>query len=129
MIRSKSAAAAGLCAWAINIVRFYEVFCDVEPKRNTLKAANAELAAAQEKLSKIKARIKELDDNLAELTREFETATAAKLKCQQEAETTARTISLANRLVGGLVSEKVRWGESVQSFKKDEKTLGEEGDD
>ena len=123
LIRSKSAAAAGLCAWAINIVRFYEVFCDVEPKRNTLKAANAELAAAQEKLSKIKARIKELDDNLAELTREFETATAAKLKCQQEAETTARTISLANRLVGGLVSEKVRWGESVQSFKKDEKTL------
>lgn len=101
----------------------------MEPKRNTLKAANAELAAAQEKLSKIKARIKELDDNLAELTREFETATAAKLKCQQEAETTARTISLANRLVGGLVSEKVRWGESVQSFKKDEKTLGEEGDD
>eukprot|EP00731_Ephydatia_muelleri_P036494 Em0265g1a len=72
-IRSKSFAAAGLCAWAINIVRFYEVFCDVEPKRNALKAANAELAAAQEKLSKIKARIKELDDNLAELTREFET--------------------------------------------------------
>eukprot|EP00731_Ephydatia_muelleri_P012058 Em0006g952a len=122
-IRSKSFAAAGLCAWAINIVRFYEVFCDVEPKRNALKAANAELAAAQEKLSKIKARIKELDDNLAELTREFETATAAKLKCQQEAEATARTISLANRLVGGLASEKVRWAESVQSFKKDEKTL------
>lgn len=32
-IRSKSAAAAGLCAWVINIIRFYEVFCDVEPKR------------------------------------------------------------------------------------------------
>ena len=45
-IRSKSLAAAGLCAWAINIVKFYEVFCDVEPKRNALKAANAELAAA-----------------------------------------------------------------------------------
>ena len=128
-IRSKSLAASGLCSWAINIVRFYEVFCDVEPKRNALKAANAELAAAQEKLAKIKARIKELDDNLAGLTREFETATAAKLKCQQEAEATARTISLANRLVGGLASEKVRWAESVQSFKKDEKTLGEGHED
>lgn len=66
----------------------------------------------------------ELDDNLAELTAEFERATAAKLKCQQEAESTANTISLANRLVGGLASEKVRWAESVQKFKEDEKTLG-----
>ncbi len=38
-------------AWVINIVRFFEVFCDVEPKRKAL-------AAAQEKLSKIKGKIK-----------------------------------------------------------------------
>ena len=48
----------GLCAWVINIVNFYEVFCDVEPKRKALATANADLAAAQEKLSKIKAKIK-----------------------------------------------------------------------
>ena len=48
---------AGLCSWAINIVGFYEVYCDVEPKRKALAAANAELAAAQEKLTKIKAKI------------------------------------------------------------------------
>ena len=41
-------------SWVINIVGFFEVFCDVEPKRKALAAANAELAAAQEKLSKIK---------------------------------------------------------------------------
>ena len=57
-IRNKSFAAAGLCAWAINIVRFYEVFCDVEPKRLALAAANAELCTAKEKLAKIKAKIK-----------------------------------------------------------------------
>ena len=42
----------------INIVRFYEVFCDVEPKRKALAAANAELKAARERLAKIKAKIK-----------------------------------------------------------------------
>ena len=57
-IRGKSLAAAGLCAWAVNIVTFYEVFCDVEPKRLALAAANAELSAAKEKLTKIKAKIK-----------------------------------------------------------------------
>ena len=34
------------------------MFCDVEPKRKALAAANAELSAAQNKLSKIKAKIK-----------------------------------------------------------------------
>lgn len=61
---------------------------------------------------------------MAELTAQFEAATAAKLKCQQEAEATGLTISLANRLVGGLASEKVRWAESVKIFKEDEKMLG-----
>lgn len=56
-IRSKSTAAAGLCSWCINIVRFYEVYCDVAPKRRALEEANAELAEAQEKLSRIKSKI------------------------------------------------------------------------
>ena len=33
------------------------------------------------------------------------------------------TIELANRLVGGLASENVRWAESVADFKEQEKTL------
>uniref|UniRef100_A0A8C3IZU9 DYH9 protein n=1 Tax=Chrysemys picta bellii TaxID=8478 RepID=A0A8C3IZU9_CHRPI len=118
-VTSKSYAAAGLCSWVINIVRFYEVYCDVEPKRQALNKANAELAAAQEKL----ANIKHLNENLAKLTAKFERATSDKLKCQQEAEATACTISLANRLVGGLASENVRWAEAVKDFKEQESTL------
>ena len=57
-IRSKSFAAAGLCSWCVNIVTFYQVFCDVEPKRKALAAANAELAAARERLAKITAKLK-----------------------------------------------------------------------
>lgn len=56
-IRSKSTAAAGLCSWCINIVRFYEVYCDVAPKRQALEEANAELAEAQDKLTRIKNKI------------------------------------------------------------------------
>ncbi len=58
LVRTKSFAAAGLCSWVINIVMFYRVFCDVEPKRKALAAANAELAAAQDQLVKIKAKLK-----------------------------------------------------------------------
>ncbi|XP_016077900.1 PREDICTED: dynein heavy chain 9, axonemal [Miniopterus natalensis] len=122
-VATKSYAAAGLCSWVINIVKFYEVFCEVEPKRQALSRATSDLAAAQEKLAAIKAKVAHLNENLAKLTAKFERATADKLKCQQEAEVTAGTISLANRLVRGLASENVRWAEAVQNFKQQESKL------
>lgn len=41
-------------------------------------------------------------------------ALAEKQKCQDEADATALTIDLANRLVNGLASEKIRWTETVE---------------
>ncbi|KAM6897413.1 dynein axonemal heavy chain 9-like [Xenentodon cancila] len=123
LVASKSYAAAGLCSWVLNIVKFYEVFCEVEPKRQALSKANAELEAAREKLTAIKSKINLLDENLAKLTAKFEKATAEKLQCQQEAESTARIISLANRLVGGLASENVRWAEAIETFRRQQRTL------
>ncbi|XP_068082615.1 dynein beta chain, ciliary-like [Anabrus simplex] len=115
-VRSKSSAAAGICAWVINIIRFYDVYCEVEPKRTALANANAELAAAQNKLKSIKAKVTSLEDKLKELNNDFEYAHAEKMKCQREADATNSVIQLANRLMGGLASENVRWAESVRSF-------------
>lgn len=56
-IKSKSTAAAGLCSWCLNMVRFYEVHCIVKPKRQAVADADAELAEAQHRLSKIKSKI------------------------------------------------------------------------
>ena len=115
-IYAKSTAAAGLCAWVINIMKFYEVFKEVEPKRLALEDANAELAAAQDKLAGIQAKITELEKSLGKLTAKFQEATEAKLRCQAEADATNLTIELANRLVNGLASENVRWAESIKEL-------------
>ncbi|NXG00005.1 DYH17 protein, partial [Sakesphorus luctuosus] len=122
-IKSKSTAAAGLCSWCLNMVRFYEVHCEVKPKRQAVADADAELAEAQRRLSRIKSKIVTLNANLATLTAQFEKATAEKIKCQQEADETNKVITLANRLVGGLASENVRWAESVKLLREQEKML------
>ena len=70
------------------------------------------------------AKITDLEDVLAKLTADFEKATAEKIRCQEEADNTQRTIQLANRLVGGLASENVRWAESVQDLKKQVRPRG-----
>lgn len=53
---------------------------------------------------------------MARLTADFEKATADKVRCQKEADATQATIQLANRLVGGLASENVRWAEAVAEY-------------
>ena len=75
----------------------YEVYCEVEPKRQALAAANEELSAAQNKLSDIRDRLSRLDNDLSKLTRDFEEATAEKVKCSNEVANTEKTITLANR--------------------------------
>ncbi|XP_041102237.1 dynein heavy chain 11, axonemal-like [Polyodon spathula] len=123
LVRTKSFAASGLCAWVINIIRYYEVFCDVEPKRQALSQANNDLDTATGKLETIRKKLVDLDANLRRLTTRFEKATAEKVRCQDEVTRTNRTIELANRLVKGLESENIRWAQSVQLFEAQEKTL------
>lgn len=57
--------------------------------------------------------LQSLEEQLGHLRAEFDKATAEKLSCEREANRTAHTIALANRLVGGLSSEKIRWSEAV----------------
>ncbi|XP_023565616.1 dynein heavy chain 11, axonemal [Octodon degus] len=123
LIRTKSFAAAGLCAWVINIIKFYEVYCDVEPKRQALAQANLDLTVATEKLATIRKKLGDLDQHLCRLTASFEKAIAEKVRCQEEVNQSNKTIELANRLVRELESEKIRWGQSIQSFEAQEKTL------
>ncbi|KAJ0173728.1 hypothetical protein K1T71_010877 [Dendrolimus kikuchii] len=85
-IMSKSAAAAGLCAWVINICKFYDVYVVVEPKRRALNAANAELQAARDKLAFLTDQIKELEEKLEILLKAFQEAVNEKMKCQAEAD-------------------------------------------
>lgn len=60
--------------------------------------------------------VQSLEEMLSKLTADFEMATSEKLRCQEEADATSRTIQLANRLVGGLSSENVRWAEAVAKW-------------
>jgi len=104
LVKSQSSAAAGLCSWCVNILKYYQVYCDVTPKKNALQKANQELHHAEHKLISVEKKVNDLQHQLKLLTDQFEEANLAKQRCEQEAQNTAYTINLANRLIGGLAS-------------------------
>ncbi|MED6290068.1 Dynein heavy chain 11, axonemal, partial [Characodon lateralis] len=123
LVWTKSTAAAGLCAWTINIVRFYEIYCEVIPKRCALSQANADLEMATATFLAVQKKLADLDANLQSLTAQFEKATAEKISCQEEVTRTTQTIELANRLVKGLMAERERWSQAIVQYEKQQKTL------
>ncbi|XP_061653101.1 dynein axonemal heavy chain 11 [Phyllopteryx taeniolatus] len=122
-VHHKSSAAAGLCAWVINMIRFHDVFCEVAMKRMCLSQANTDLVEAADKLQVIRKKLADLDSSLESLTSNYEKATSEKLRFQEEVNRTNKTIKLANRLVKGLQGENVRWAQSVAQYHQQEATL------
>ena len=66
---------------AINILKFYEVYCDVKPKREALAAANKQLFDAQTKLQGIIDMVDQLEQTLITLTNQYKAAIEAKCVC------------------------------------------------
>ena len=116
-IESKNRAAAGLCAWVINIVKYHDTIVSVEPKRMALKDANSRLSSANEILERVSAHVADLTARLKKLTDAYDEANDKKQAAIDEVELGQRRLDLAQRLTGALGSEKVRWAENVVELK------------
>ena len=122
-IRNKSGAAAGLCAWVVNICKYFRIYQVVAPKRALLAEANKKLDNANKKLTGIRAKVKELQDRVAKLEEGLMKATDDKNAAIAAADKTMRKAGMADRLVNGLSGENKRWGSSIELFGAMERRL------
>lgn len=117
IIQTKNSAAAGLCAWVINIVSYYDIVLQVEPKRQALRQANDQLNQANDQLNEVRKRVEALQLRLAILTNELHEAEAQRQEAQNVAEKGKMKLELANRLTTALGSEQSRWSEGIDILK------------
>ena len=110
---TKSAAAAGVCDWIINITCYYDVFVSVEPKKAAVAQAKDTLAAANQKKSEVDALVADLNAKLQVLLDSFQSAMDEKNNAIAAAEKCEKKMDLAKRLVGALGSELDRWSQSI----------------
>ena len=114
---NKSKAAAGLCEFVINIIMYYDVVSMVEPKRQELAEANAKLEGANTQLKDVRAKVKALNEMVADLEAQFNKAIADKEAAILESERCKTKLALANRLINALAASAALWKETVGTMK------------
>jgi dynein heavy chain len=119
IMKTKSDAAAYLCAWMINCVKFNTIYKKVKPLQDSANAAEALANAKKEELAIVMEKVREINEKVDALKTQLAEAQAALKKVEDEAQILVDKLDMANRLVNGLGDEKIRWEANVGQMGKD----------
>ena len=120
---SKSAAAANLCTWVVNIYNYNRIYVKVKPLMDSLNAAREKKALALESLAAAEKKVANVQAMLKLLEEKYEEAMKEKKEVEDQATALQTRADLAKRLVGGLASENVRWGNEIEKLRDKALTL------
>jgi len=123
VMSGKSAAAANLCTWVVNIYTYNRIYVRVKPLMDSLEAAKASKEAADSSLAAAQAVVAGVQEKLQQLQDKFVAATEEKAQVEAEAAACLERLGLAERLVNGLASENKRWGIEIEKLKGNAGTL------
>ena len=122
-MRNKSAAAANLCNWVVNIIGYNNIYKRVKPLMDSLEKATKVKKRAEDDLAVVAEKLAVIEGKLNKLQATFVAATQEKAKVEEEARSCVERLSLAERLTTGLASEKERWGQTVEALRQRDVTM------
>ena len=115
-MQKKSAAAANLWTWVVNIYGFNRIFVKVNPLMDALVEANASKAAADESLAAAQATSKRCEDELQALQDGTERPRPKSRRSRRWPRLVWRNWAWPNDR-GWLASENERWGREIEEMK------------
>ena len=117
-LKKISTAGAGLLKWVFAMGNYYAVAKEINPMREAVKKAERELGQAQKGLARVKKELLELAEMLEKLKQDLATATQEKNELKEQADTMARQLTAAEKLIKGLSSEQTRWKLDMESLNR-----------
>ena len=118
-----SKAAKSLCMWCLAMDTYSKVSKTVEPKRQALAEAQAQLDEVMAALKVKEDNLAEVEANVASLQAQLQAAQDKKQSLEDEASLTEARLKRAGKLTGALADEAERWGIEVQELADQAKLL------
>ncbi|XP_061837093.1 dynein axonemal heavy chain 12-like [Nerophis lumbriciformis] len=115
-VAKASSAAEGLCKWIKAMESYDRVVKIVAPKKAKQAKAQETLASAMATLSEKRAKLKEVENRLDDLKRTSEEKTKEKAKLEAQRDLCQRKLERAEKLIGGLGGEKIRWSKAADDL-------------
>ena len=122
-INKASKAAGPLGIWLESIVKYGEIYSQVEPMRQKIAELKAEGDKLQEKMKLTEEKINTLEKNIKDYTDQYAKLIVDKQKLEIDKKNVSSKTTKAEGLLMALSSERTRWGQSSQEFENQFQTL------
>ncbi|KAL3678222.1 hypothetical protein R1sor_021178 [Riccia sorocarpa] len=116
VVKKASKAAYGLCCWIRAMDQYHTVIKVVAPKQAKLAAANAEFEVLQAALEKKKELLSSVEQKVQKLEQNLQMVDARKSRLEAEVQYCQQKLARAEKLIGGLAGEKVRWADVINEL-------------
>ncbi|KAL7843672.1 hypothetical protein AOLI_G00251840 [Acnodon oligacanthus] len=113
-IAKVSKACTSICQWVRAMHVYHFVARAVEPKRQALAEAQEDLAVTQRILDEAKKKLAAVEEGIATLQAKYHDCLAKRDELDSKCQLCEGRLIRADKLIGGLADEKVRWSEAVQ---------------
>ncbi|XP_050800280.1 dynein axonemal heavy chain 6 isoform X6 [Gopherus flavomarginatus] len=115
-VEKVSRACRSMCMWVRAMDLYSRVVKEVEPKRQKLNAAQAELDATMATLRDKQKKLKQVEDQIQALQDQYERSLEDKESLARTMALTQARLTRAGKLTAALGDEQVRWEESIRNF-------------
>jgi dynein heavy chain len=119
VVEKTSKACKSMCQWVRAMDQFAKVYKEVEPKRERLKIAQADLDVVKAQLAEKQSALADVEMKIAELKESYERSVNEKETLSQDIEQTKARLTRASKLTAALSSEQERWQISVANMEKE----------
>lgn len=117
-VKSASGALVAVRVWILAMITYHEVLKIVGPKKEIAAKMGAKLAIVQSNLAEKQAKVREINAKLEKLQNEMDRLIQQEKDLAADIDDCSKKLVRAEKMIGGLEGEKVRWTDTV-------KTLGE----
>uniref|UniRef100_A0A8C2LDF4 Dynein, axonemal, heavy chain 6 n=1 Tax=Cricetulus griseus TaxID=10029 RepID=A0A8C2LDF4_CRIGR len=118
-VEKVSKACKSMCMWVRAMDLYSRVVKEVEPKRQKLRAAQAELDITMATLKEKQALLKQVEDQIKTLQDEYDKGVNEKESLARNMALTKARLVRAGKLTAALGDEQVRWEESIEKFQEE----------
>ncbi|KAL0978572.1 hypothetical protein UPYG_G00172390 [Umbra pygmaea] len=112
-IAKVSKACTSICQWVRAMHEYHFIAKGVEPKRQAQKEAQEEVAVTERVLDIAKEKLTKVEQGIAMLQAKYQECLSKRDELDAKCQLSENRLINADKLIGGLADEKVRWSERV----------------